>query len=877
MSSIVEPESSGRFPSSLFTAVAENDFEGIVKIYASQSCKAIVSGFAMHQRVDPHRGAAFAEEKREESCHYLSGADSSFTDSRHKGEFPKDSYVSETLCGLANVIENLERGTSVTKKEMTADANFCSTQKTKSSSMLYTTSMQFQGSVHHDSTPYIPEVCKSLRQKTSEPQRPSRRISDPLQQKGKKRQKKLRQAKSRGGSEVERYLYETSMILSNSRPEPSFVVHQKVSGEEIRNTILDKQDGSDQDCANGEHVIFDGAVANYTPTGIGLRRGSGGGSGTILHLACAIDSPFALALLLVMGANVSSCHTAFQRSIFHEAACSDSTDCLRLLLEIGEDHNESMKYKFISDDETEGEQKASNINGVSLFDPRNNKKTSSSKAVTEEYARGMKTVENPTAEWKDKIGSSFVSTRQIMNPTAEWKDKVGSSFVSTLQIILQLIRKMKSNELSNFDAARSLLSEIPLTKRSSAFISASCGIRRLANDVIAMNPGPSRLSADSYSGLSPSTMKRNPMYDGHGNTALHWAAFKNAASCVDLLLSYQADPNAIARISGWTPLHDAAYSDSADSVKLLISAGADVNAKANSGATPLCFAAQEDAPNAIRVLLHAGADAAARCCEDNDSSNDHHHSSRFSGYTPLHYCAHYNAHQAAHVLLEMENQKERSTKLQEIPDLNEKLSIHIAVCRGSSAVLKELLHSGARLDSNDDLIMTLSPVHSSAHHQEVDDVEEMEEDVHPLEHESDTSQNSYSQITSISAPKIVTPLSSPVLQAMIPPEPIASSKPWNCLSQRSIDECNILLRDAELNWTPERHAIFHPRDRFAVLELLRVGKRLEQRNTGIFLELWPLVLSFCGRGWFEPESNHAMLESKEYNLNELMDFSLLNE
>jgi len=652
---------------------------------------------------------------------------------------------------------------------------------------------------------------------------------------------------------VERYLYETSMILSNSRPEPSFVVRQKVSGEEIRNTVIDNQDGSDKDCPNDEHVIFDGAVANYTPTGIGLRRGSGGGSGTILHLACAIDSPFALALLLVMGANVSSCHTAFQRSIFHEAACSDSTDCLRLLLEIGEDHNESMKYKFISDDETEGEHKASNINGVSLFDPRNNKKKSSSKVVTEKYARGMKTVENPILE----------------------KDKVGSSFVSTLQIILQLIRKVKSNELSNFDAAQSLLSEIPLTKRSSAFISASCGIRRPAQDVIAMNPGPSRLSFDSYSGLSPSIMKRNPMYDGHGNTALHWAAFKNAASCVDLLLSYRADPNAIARISGWTPLHDAAYSDSADSVKLLISAGADVNAKANSGATPLCFAAQEDAPNAIRVLLHAGADAAARCCEDNDSSNNH--SSRFSGYTPLHYCAHYNAHQAAHVLLEMENQKERSTKLQEIPDLNEKLSIHIAVCRGSSAVLKELLHSGARLDSNDDLIMTLSPVHSSAQHQEVDDIEEIEEDVYSLEHESDTSQNSYAQITSISAPKIVTPLSSPVLQSMIPPEPIASSKPWNCLSQRSIDECNILLRDAELNWTPERHAIFHPRDRFAVLELLRVGKGLEQRNTGIFLELWPLVLSFCGRGWFEPESNHAMLESKEYNLNELMDFSLLND
>jgi len=856
MSSIVKPESSGRSPSSLFTAVAENDYEGMVKIYASQSCRAIASRLAMHQRVDSHRPTAFAEEKRDESS-YVPGTDSSFIGSRHTGEFPKGSYASQTLCDLANIIENIERGIYTTSKKSTAEANFCNATKVSSSSMLCSTSIQSQGSVYHDSIPYIPEVFKSLRQKTSESetQRPSRQISNPMQQKGKKRQKNVRQAKIRGRSEVECCLHETSMILSNSRPEPSFAVRQKVSGNkggqsgEIKNTIIDKRHSEDQDSTSGEHVIFDGAVANSTPIGIGLRRGSGGGSGTILHLACAIDSPFALALLLVMGANVSSYHTAFQRSIFHEAACSNSSECLRLLLEIGEGHYESTKYKLIADNEREGEQKASNIYGVSLFDPWNNNKRSSSKAATEEYRGGKKPVEKPVTEWKDKVGSSFVST---------------------LQIVLQLITKMNSNELSNLDAAQSLLLEIPLTKRSSAFVAASCGIHRLAQDVLAMNAGTSHLDVDSYPGLSLSNIKRNPIYDGHGNTPLHWAAFKNAAACVDLLLSHHADPNAIAGISGWTPLHDAAYSDSADSVKLLISAGADVNAKANSGATPLCFAAQEDAPNAIRLLLHAGADAAARCCEQNDNYNDH-HSSRFSGYTPLHYCAHYNAHQAAHVLLEMENQKEKSTKLQEIPDLNEKLSIHIAVCRGSSAVLKELLHSGARLDTTNDLNMTLSPVQSSAHHQEADDLEEME-DYYLTEHE-----NSDAQIVSISAPTIVTPISSPVLQSMIPPEPIASSKPWNCLSQRSIDECNILLRDAELNWTPERHAIFHPRDRFAVLELLRVGKRLEQMNTGIFLELWPLVLSFCGRGWFQPESTHATLESKTTSLNELMDFSLLNE
>ena len=35
------------------------------------------------------------------------------------------------------------------------------------------------------------------------------------------------------------------------------------------------------------------------------------------------------------------------------------------------------------------------------------------------------------------------------------------------------------------------------------------------------------------------------------------------------------------------------------------------------------------------------------------------------------------------------------------------------------------------------------------------------------------------------------------------------------------------------------------------MELLRVGKRLEQTGKGIFVDLWPEILSFCGRGWFE--------------------------
>jgi hypothetical protein len=96
---------------------------------------------------------------------------------------------------------------------------------------------------------------------------------------------------------------------------------------------------------------------------------------------------------------------------------------------------------------------------------------------------------------------------------------------------------------------------------------------------------------------------------------------------------------------------------------------------------------------------------------------------------------------------------------------------------------------------------------------------------------------------------------------MIPSQPITSSKPWNCLSQGAIDTCKDLIFKAEQSWAPDRHLLFTPQDRRCVMELLRVGKRLEQKGTGIFIDLWPLVLSFCGRGWFEIEQDPSAISS----------------
>jgi hypothetical protein len=49
--------------------------------------------------------------------------------------------------------------------------------------------------------------------------------------------------------------------------------------------------------------------------------------------------------------------------------------------------------------------------------------------------------------------------------------------------------------------------------------------------------------------------------------------------------------------------------------------------------------------------------------------------------------------------------------------------------------------------------------------------------------------------------------------------------------------------------------LFTPADRRAVAALLRVGKRLEAEGSLPFTYLWPEVLSFCGRGWFEVEED----------------------
>uniref|UniRef100_A0A6U1S7H0 Uncharacterized protein n=1 Tax=Cyclophora tenuis TaxID=216820 RepID=A0A6U1S7H0_CYCTE len=600
--------------------------------------------------------------------------------------------------------------------------------------------------------------------------------------------------------EGDRLIGQSVHMLSNSRPPNAFTVNCRSP------RLLGQIEGPS---------IFDGSVANATPPPLGppgIRPS--GGSGTLLHLACAVDSPFSLAVALSLGADARSPHTAFRRLMIHEAACGGSINCLTLLLELGKECALDLYTPEELDLPIQPESPQSVLDLPFLpgsFDD--------SKQPFEDGHHPRQEVLKYRAE-------------RPVSPHAHG----GRNWLKLLRIFFELGKKVRLGEMTELEAAREVLKQKTISESMKVIIAQSCSFV-VKNSTITGNP----FNSPWYS-------------DGHGNTPLHWAAFKNECECVALLLQYHADPNARAHPSGWTALHDAAYSDSTESVELLLDAGADVDIPANSGATPLCFAAQEDSYGAARVLLTRGADLGARCAGGPSRSASvvnaaGHPNGRFSGYTPLHYCAHYNAHRAAKVLLSAKT----AAEAMEIPDLSGRFPIHVAVARGSSDVLRELLHAGARVE------LPHGP-HTSPRRPRRRDRSRVHQyrPQSPIPDETATMMEAPEPATpprpnEEGSEESATPVSSPLLRSMIPARPVTSSKPWNCLSQRSIDECRQLISQAEQSWAPDRHCLFTPSDRRAVVELLRVGKRLEQMGTGIFLDLWPLVLSFCGRGWFEVE------------------------
>lgn len=831
-----ELSSNSPLPASLFHAVAENDIEGMIRLYAS-SCRDTVRSLMANPQssMSGHSFQSLPLHKEEKESEIEPRVQS------------KKSFVTQILRDLGQVIENPQgiaslkgseryenmcddeekdteesgKGQNLTRLGTTTDTDVVMEDGTNQgevpSPMLHPQQTQFSASI-----PLLPHFFNDensreeslMSPENSTVSRPRRRT------RGRRLTRNPSYYNKESGwnttEDIDENLFDIARSLTNTRPAPSFVVYHP------------DQHPTAQHADDSVVPLFDGAIANSTPMGRHIMRGGGrgslgggGGSGTILHLATALDLPLVLVSLLILGGDVMSRHTAFRRLILHEAACANSPKCLRLLL--------SFRHGKSGTKQMENENSVSGLEGK----PSSSiKKMTATEKVTRENKKGYSNfdIQNSSAR---KDSKSFNGATKVANRP---------SFLEVLYQILELNNKVKREELSDLDASFHLLEKVPAT--SQFLLIASSHLRSISP--------PSRFSEQQL---------LDCQVDGHGNTPLHWASFKNSVDCVSILLSHQADPNIKAYPSGWTPLHDAAYSDSAESISLLIEAGARVDSQAHSGATPLCFAAQEDAPNATRLLLEASADPSIRCCEsgcDGGSATDYStHHNRFSGYTPLHYCAHYNAYHSARVLIEYSMKTQGrgidTSPLLEIPELSGRLPIHVAVLRGSSDVLKELLHGGAHIEKE-----TQIPVNNKATTQQPasDLVEDDTGSMNTAESQnlSESFDVPMSPVPNDNMTAIVTPTSSPVLKSLIPQVPVTSSKPWNCISQRSIDQCKALLDESEQNWSPERHSIFHPRDRLAVTELLRVGKRLEQMGTGIFRELWPLVLSFCGREWFEPEN-----------------------
>ena len=676
----------------------------------------------------------------------------------------------------------------------------------------------------------------------------------------------------------EKIMWGSASILSNSCPSPSFVITRQDRDRRLRQLDVNDNDETstidydppiqERGGGGGENNdqqihLFEGSVANATP---GNLNEGGTGVGTAQHAACLLDSPFALTLLIVLGVSIDARHTAFRRLAVHEAACADSPLCLGLLMELGS----RFSLELFSETVDPTSSTAAAAAGSGSFESCNDLCSSSNNGVKvrppHHRKPGKKKLNPFRGGWNKGKQSNGGSSILKKCPSDENEDVVEhTSFPVALKVMCNAIQLLRTGDMSEIDAAHYVLDRVSISKQAKVVLALQCPhlpptvtVKQVAGLSNSSSPFATISSfstvndpfRSNHRDMQTLFIKRN--VDGHGNTPIHWAAFKNSVRAMDVLLSFNVDVNIRAQPSGWTPLHDAAYSDASNAVARLIEAGASVDARSHSGATPLCFAAQEDAPNATRILLKAGADPSMRCLGNspgiyiraNNADNNQFHS-RFSGYTPLHYCAHYNAAKAARVLLYERNVC--GVNLLEIADLNDKLPIHVAVARGSSQVLRELLHGGARVEtpSYQPAVFT----RPTGHQLSTFTTQSTPLAIPRNDGANDETAHSTSSI-------VVTPVSSPILRAMIPSQPVTSAKPWNCLSQNSIEECKHLMTEVELNWTPERHPLFCPSDRQAILEVLRVGKRMEQAH--IFLDLWPHVLSFCGRAWFEPVRNKQL-------------------
>ncbi|KAL7060302.1 hypothetical protein AAHC03_09376 [Spirometra sp. Aus1] len=167
--------------------------------------------------------------------------------------------------------------------------------------------------------------------------------------------------------------------------------------------------------------------------------------------------------------------------------------------------------------------------------------------------------------------------------------------------------------------------------------------------------------------------------DGNGNTLLHLACDSTNLAMVELLLSYDADPNLKEETLEDTPLHIAARKRDLKILQALIRHNADVNARNFNGETALHCAVRKDGEAAMRLLLDAGVDVNAR---DTD------------GATALHLAVSLGSLYAVKLLLLRKADPDRREK-------NGRTPLRRACEQGQSIVLQSLIEAGAEVDETD--------------------------------------------------------------------------------------------------------------------------------------------------------------------------------
>ncbi len=189
---------------------------------------------------------------------------------------------------------------------------------------------------------------------------------------------------------------------------------------------------------------------------------------------------------------------------------------------------------------------------------------------------------------------------------------------------------------------------------------------------------------------------------GDGNTALHWAAYREDAEMVRVLLQAGANVKARTRLGGMTPLHLAATGGNAPIIDLLLKAGAESNHANGNGTTPLMLAASSGRADAVKLLLDRGADPNAR-----DITN---------GQTPVMFAAALNRAPVIQMLAERGASLTVTTKVSEVkPNGSDKQAkpedraknvarvggnsaLHFAAREGHVDAVKTLLANGANVN-----------------------------------------------------------------------------------------------------------------------------------------------------------------------------------